>query len=223
MTPKVPDEPIRLSVVGGVVLTLDRRHPRIEGDLLVVDGVIDQLPAPRATEASWPVVDAHGCHIVPLVVETAEAHEQPDQRYADKCLTVGNGADFAVVKRQVELREVQHALIVRPSDLVALVLDGRVVAGHSLPLPRPGDVPLEQIASDDARLAVWIDRTGYLHQALSKDGRYDETRAGRRHAYQGRFWLYGDRIIYLDDQGFWAFGQFAGGELHHAGYVMTAQ
>lgn len=69
-------------------------------------------------------------------------------------------------------------------------------------------------------MGTWIDRTGYLHQALDPQGRYDETRAGRRHAWTGQYWVQGDRIVYLDDTGFWAFGEFDGEELHHAGYVM---
>jgi hypothetical protein len=55
---------------------------------------------------------------------------------------------------------------------------------------------------------------------LTADGRYDETRGGRPHAYEGRYWIDGDRIDYLDDLGFWAFGEFRGEELHHAGYAM---
>ncbi|MGA5444736.1 Atu4866 domain-containing protein [Streptomyces griseoincarnatus] len=45
-------------------------------------------------------------------------------------------------------------------------------------------------------------RTGFLHQELTADGRYDETRGGRTHAHQGRFWIDGDRVDYLDDLGF---------------------
>ncbi|MFZ4245584.1 Atu4866 domain-containing protein [Streptomyces griseoincarnatus] len=49
-------------------------------------------------------------------------------------------------------------------------------------------------------------RTGFLHQELTADGRYDETRGGRTHAYQGRFWIDGDRVDYLDDLVFRAYG-----------------
>lgn len=41
---------------------------------------------------------------------------------------------------------------------------------------------------------MYVDETGFLHQELTADGRYDETRGGRPHAYQGRFWINGDRI-----------------------------
>ncbi|MGY1523778.1 Atu4866 domain-containing protein [Streptomyces sp. MN3] len=62
-------------------------------------------------------------------------------------------------------------------------------------------------------------RTGFLRQELTADVRYDETRRGRTHAHQGRFWVDGDRVDYLDDLGFRAYGEFKGDELHHAGYV----
>jgi hypothetical protein len=69
-------------------------------------------------------------------------------------------------------------------------------------------------------MGVWIGEHDFLHQELTPDGRYDETRGGRPHAYEGRYWIDGDRIDYLDDLGFWAFGEFRGEELHHAGYAM---
>lgn len=61
-----------------------------------------------------------------------------------------------------------------------------------------------------------------MTQHLTSDGRHSETRGGRRNAYAGQFWLTGDRITYLDDSGFWAFGQFHRGVLHHAGFVLRA-
>ncbi|MFF7946562.1 Atu4866 domain-containing protein [Streptomyces griseorubiginosus] len=36
----------------------------------------------------------------------------------------------------------------------------------------------------------------------------------------GRFRIDGDRIDYRDDLGFWAYEEFQGDELHHAGHVM---
>ncbi|GAA4972148.1 Atu4866 domain-containing protein [Actinoplanes utahensis] len=66
-----------------------------------------------------------------------------------------------------------------------------------------------------------LDRPGrWLHQELLAEGRYDETRGGRRHAYTGRHRLDGDRIDYLDDSGFYAIGSFLGEELYHAEFVM---
>jgi len=59
-----------------------------------------------------------------------------------------------------------------------------------------------------------------MTQILTPAGRYSETRAGRRGAYTGHFWLDRERITYLDDAGFWAFGQYHDGVLHHAGFVL---
>jgi hypothetical protein len=66
---------------------------------------------------------------------------------------------------------------------------------------------------------MWTDVNGVVHQELTADGRYDETRGGQPHAYQGSFWINGDRIVYRDDLGFWAYGLFTDGVLHHAGYT----
>ncbi|MGI5440451.1 Atu4866 domain-containing protein [Streptomyces shenzhenensis] len=51
-------------------------------------------------------------------------------------------------------------------------------------------------------------------------GRYSETRSGRTDAYTGRYWTRGDRIVYLDDSGFWAFGVRYRETLFHADFVM---
>ncbi|MEU6716361.1 Atu4866 domain-containing protein [Nonomuraea sp. NPDC046802] len=34
---------------------------------------------------------------------------------------------------------------------------------------------------------MWVDTEDFLHQELTSDGRYDETRGGRPHALQGRY------------------------------------
>ena len=57
-------------------------------------------------------------------------------------------------------------------------------------------------------------------QELRPDGRYSETRNGRADAYTGRYWVRGAEIAYLDDTGFWAFGELVGDELRHADFVM---
>ncbi len=100
-------------------------------------------------------------------------------------------------------------VIWRPEHAVHVLVDG--VTRSTVPT-------VGASASVSPYLGMWVDRTGYLHQELTADGRYDETRAGRKHAYRGRFWITGDRIVYLDDQGFWAYGEFLDGVPHHAGY-----
>lgn len=116
-------------------------------------------------------------------------------------------------------------LMTRPGQVRALVAAGHPVlwAGTDVPgratAPEAG-IPAAKDLTGSPRVGVWIDRNNFLHQKLTADGRYDETRGGRPHAYQGRYWIDGHRIDYLDDLGFWAYGEFQGDELHHAGYVM---
>ncbi|SNY59045.1 GNAT family N-acetyltransferase [Paractinoplanes atraurantiacus] len=98
-------------------------------------------------------------------------------------------------------------------DVRALLSQGRLVVRDGDPLARPSDPGGE-------RTGVWIDQNDWLHQELMANGRYDETRGGRRHAYTGRYWLDRDRIDYLDDSGFYAFGEFIGDTLHHVDFVM---
>ncbi|GIJ79026.1 protein Atu4866 [Micromonospora phaseoli] len=48
----------------------------------------------------------------------------------------------------------------------------------------------------------------------------DERRAAAGRTRTRAFWIDGDRIVYRDDLGFWAYGRFVDGVLHHAGYVL---
>ncbi|MFE5372965.1 Atu4866 domain-containing protein [Streptomyces mirabilis] len=73
--------------------------------------------------------------------------------------------------------------------------------------------PAAPTLTGSPRVSVWIDRHDFPHQEPTADGRYDETRGGRPHAYQGRYWIDGDRIDYLDHLGFWAYGEFQGDAL----------
>ncbi|MFI5936317.1 Atu4866 domain-containing protein [Actinoplanes sp. NPDC051494] len=98
----------------------------------------------------------------------------------------------------------------RPGPLESMIWWPRDVAfQYGEPVPGPSDSP---------HLGVWTDeRTGVI-QELTPDGRYDETRNGRRHAYQGNFWIAGDHIVYHDDLDFWAYGTFVAGTLEHADF-----
>lgn len=68
-------------------------------------------------------------------------------------------------------------------------------------------------------LGMWVTADGHIRHELLPNGRYDEQRGQRAHAYQGRYWIKGNRIAYLDDTGFTADGEFRGGRFHHGGYV----
>ncbi|GAA3594296.1 hypothetical protein GCM10022223_06660 [Kineosporia mesophila] len=203
------------------VLTVSSTSSSIPADVRVTDGRIaavggvQRQPTARPTRTTR-TIDGRGATVVPLVQGTLEQLVPAAERFRDKEIAVGNEACFVVVDRPVTQREALGALIVRPADLRAVVLDGEVVVTRG-----GAEVFLEPLPEGDARLGIWIDRTGYLHQELDGRGRYDETRAGRRHAWEGQYWVRGNRVVYLDDTGFWAFGEFSDAELHHAGYVMS--
>ncbi|MET9778667.1 Atu4866 domain-containing protein [Streptomyces sp. NPDC006367] len=174
------------------------------------------------------VVDCTGTTIVPAVVDTvALAGGRGRRSEYVATLTPGNNTDFLVVPTALaaDVPSAVATLMSRPEQVRALVAAGRPVrwSGTEIPggptTPQAG-IPAAPDLTGSPRLGVWIDRQDFLHQELTADGRYDETRGGRPHAYQGRFWIDGDRIDYLDDLGFWAYGEFRGDELHHAGYVM---
>ncbi|GAB7037453.1 MULTISPECIES: Atu4866 domain-containing protein [Catenuloplanes] len=120
-------------------------------------------------------------------------------------LAVGNPATFAVLRAGPP-----EMAVLWPRD-ATFVVDGVTVPAVDT-APGPSSSP---------HLGTWIDSTGYIHQHLTADGRYDETRGGRPHAYRGAFRIYDDHIVYRDDLGFWAYGRFDGGVLHHAGYTFT--
>ncbi|GGJ48413.1 Atu4866 domain-containing protein [Streptomyces brasiliensis] len=174
------------------------------------------------------VVDCTGMTIVPAVVDTvALAGGRGRRSECVATLTPGNTTDFLVVPDELaaDVPSAVATLISRPEQVRALVAAGRPVrwAGTDAPgrtTASEAGIPAVPDLTGSPRVGVWIDRKDFLHQELTADGRYDETRGGRPHAYQGRFWIDGDRIDYLDDLGFWAYGEFKGDELHHAGYVM---
>ncbi|MET9372301.1 Atu4866 domain-containing protein [Streptomyces griseoflavus] len=174
------------------------------------------------------VVDCTGMTIVPAVVDTvALAGGRGRRSEYVATLTPGNNTDFLVVPDELaaDVPSAVATLVSHPEQVRALVAAGRPVrwSGTEIPggpaTPQAG-IPAAPDLTGSPRLGVWIDRQDFLHQELTADGRYDETRGGRPHAYQGRFWIDGSRIDYLDDLGFWAYGEFRGDELHHAGYVM---
>ncbi|MYV55295.1 amidohydrolase [Streptomyces sp. SID3212] len=174
------------------------------------------------------VVDCTGMTVVPAVVDTvALAGGRSHRSEYVATLTPGNIADFLVVPDALaaDVPSAVTALLTAPEQVRALVAGGRPVlwagAGVSRRVAAPeAAIPAAADPTGGQRVGVWIDRNDFLHQELTADGRYDETRGGRPHAYQGRYWIDGDRIDYLDDLGFWAYGEFHGDELHHAGYVM---
>jgi hypothetical protein len=200
------------------VLSLDPAYDgrvssiRVVGDRIAAVSDAGLATGPRSVE-----IPAAGATLVPLMDDTVLR-----SRGADGVPPVpapGSPADFVVVSGGVTRRAALRQLVVTPERLLLAVVDGQVVARGGDPLV-DSRTHAEAVGAHDPRWGTWVDRTDYLHQHLHADGRYDETRAGRPNAFTGAFWLYRTRIVYLDDSGFWAFGQFVDDELHHAGFVM---
>ncbi len=73
-------------------------------------------------------------------------------------------------------------------------------------------------------VGMWVTADGYIRQELLPEGRYDEARGNKQHAYQGRYEITGDYIYYWDDTGFEADGKFVNAHtLHHGGYIFYKQ
>jgi len=172
------------------------------------------------------VIDCAGHVIVPGMIDIAQLIGTGPAGYrAPGAIVPGHPASFAVLPDVVGERaaDILTRFLSAPSSARAGVVDGVVVRWDGKNVT-PGAAPVQaSAASPDAvpahRLGTWIDENGFVHQHLSADGRYDETRGGREHAYQGSFWINGNRIDYRDDLGFWAFGEFTGDTLEHAGYT----
>ncbi len=168
------------------------------------------------------VVDCTGGVVLPALIDLGSRAGSRENRYdnAGGSLTPGKQADIAV------LRSPDGRFPVATSDAVVetLFLAGQVRVWRGRPVvpppPPPAAEAAEAAGQEHPYAGMWIDETGFLHQELLPDGRYDETRGGRPHAYQGRYWIDGDRVDYLDDLGFWAYGEIRDGVLHHAGYIL---
>ncbi|WP_052850437.1 Atu4866 domain-containing protein [Streptomyces avicenniae] len=214
--------PLLLS--GGVVIT---GHPLTgdwqEADVLIGGSVIAGVGPGLLTAAGDDhalVIDCAGTLVLPAAADfTAPG--------TGATLAPGEAAEIAVLRLADAPGTPGGAVPGRGTHLDVLVTGGRVrlwdgrpldAAGHATAAP-PEDLPDHDPAHP--LLGLWIDDNGFVRQELLPDGRYDEARGDRPSAYQGRYWINGNRIDYLDDLGFWAFGEFRDGALHHAGYRFT--
>ena len=77
-----------------------------------------------------------------------------------------------------------------------------------------------QPAQSHPYIGMWVTEDGHVRQELLPNGRYDEARGTRASAYQGRYEVCGDDILYWDDTGFTADGRFIDGVLHHGGMIL---
>jgi hypothetical protein len=216
-----PDAPARpLLLTGGAVISM---NPLLgdweQADLLIGGDVIVGVGPGLLTAAgddNMIVIDCAGSVVLPAAMNFLD----PD---GTGSLTPGRRADIAVVRiadaEGIPARAVPH----RGSHLDIAVDGGRVRIWRGRPLDAaPGQTP-EAVAvpagtTNHPYVGLWVDEHDFVRQELLPDGRYDEARGDRASAYQGRYWIDGIRIDYLDDLGFWAFGEFDGETLHHAGY-----
>ncbi|GAA2220758.1 hypothetical protein GCM10010413_10220 [Promicromonospora sukumoe] len=205
----------QLVITGATVL--ETPGTPVRRDLHVADGVL----AAGSPDDEATAVPAEGMYAVPLLVDSAVAQRPASERDTYD-LVPGNAATFALVRRPVSESQVRGMLVVDPADLAAAYVSGHAEALDGEPT-RPAGADLADAAARETWVGTWEDPSRGLEQHLGADGRYAETRNGRANAYTGRFWVREGRITYLDDSGFWAFGELLDGTLHHAGFVMHRQ
>lgn len=169
------------------------------------------------------VIDCDGYVIVPVTIDATDGAGLRPAGYRNPgAIAPGNPATFAILPEVPAESGAQTVLrlLGRGDSIPVIVIDGVVARWDGADVAAAANEAKEQATLIPAeRLGTWIDENDFVHQHLTADGRYDETRGGREHAYQGAFWITGDRIDYRDDLGFWAFGEFANGVLQHAGYT----
>ena len=213
---------------GARVLTLDSVVGDMDDADVLVGGPLVVGVGPglltAAEDDGMFIVDCAGMTIVPAVVDHLAVlglRAAREQRVGT--LAPGMPATFAVIPsdQAADLSAALETIAQHPERVVAFVADGVAQSWNGRPLHQAdagGDTLTDP--KDSPYLGMWVDETDFLHQELTADGRYDETRGGRPNAFQGQFWIEGERIDYLDDLGFWAFGEFRDGVLYHAGYVL---
>ncbi|WP_282944087.1 Atu4866 domain-containing protein [Cellulomonas endometrii] len=200
----------RVVLTGALVRTLDDAVGDLAGgDVLVEDGVVTAVghDLVAAVGRGARVVDCAGSTLVPAA--------GPASRRVG-ALTPGSPATFGVLPTRAA-RPGPLEEVVWCADEATLWVDGaptrpgggrgRTDRGAAARLARSVESPL---------VGAWYDDRADVLQELGADGRYDETRGGRRHAYQGSYWVQGDRVVYRDDLGFWAYATLRGATLHHA-------
>jgi hypothetical protein len=211
-----------LLLTGGTVVTADplmgdwHRADVLIGAQTIVGVGPGLLTA--AEDDGMIVLDCSGTVVVPASLDLTGER-------AGGTLTPGEPADIAVFRIADAPGTPQGAVPGRGGHLDLLVTAGRVTVWNGQEVLGSGCAPGAAKEPDHdpehPYTGLWVDENGFVRQELLPDGRYDEARGDRDSAYGGRYWVNGSRIDYLDDLGFWAFGEFTDGELHHAGYRFT--
>lgn len=203
---------------GGSVLTRDATMGDWpEADVLIFGSVIVAIGPGLSAEASDDpdtiVIDCKGTLVTPSRVDFTNPASSGS-------LTPGSAADIAVL-RVVDAELTSAGPMALPGDhLDILIGSGRMLRWDGSALEPVAEAPPIKPGSVDVHpyLGMWVDEDDFIRQQLMPDGRYEEARGDRLKAYAGAYWVDGDRILYRDDKGFWAFGEFKDGLLLHAGY-----
>lgn len=74
--------------------------------------------------------------------------------------------------------------------------------------------------AEPSYVGLWVTANRQVRHRLLPNGRYDEARGTRESAYQGRYEVKGNEILYWDDTGFTADGVFIDDILHHGGMIL---
>jgi len=201
-----------------VVGTIERGDVLLGGDTIV--GVGPGLTSAAGDDDAF-VIDCSAMTVVPVVSNLLFRSGHSLTRVGPTgAIAPGEPATFGIVAGNIA--SPADSLDV-PHDFVAVLESGQPIAWNGvwqIEAATPSTQRNPANAVEPTRVGVWVDETGFLEQELRNDGRYDETRGGRPHAFQGTYWIDGDRVDYLDDLGFWAYGKFTNDVLDHAGYRM---
>ncbi|MDT0329326.1 Atu4866 domain-containing protein [Nocardiopsis lambiniae] len=211
------DRPLLLT--GGTVITgnplmgdWERADVLIGGEVVV--GVGPGLLT-AAEDDDMIVIDCAGTVVLPASVDLTG-------KGVSGTLTPGERADVAVYRIADAPGTPPGAVPFRGGHRDLLVIGGRIRDATEVPDGSgPAAAPWPEGDARHPYTGTWVTEDGFIRQELSADGRYDEGRGERESAYTGRYRVGGNRIDYLDDLGFWAFGEFHDGVLHHAGYRFT--
>lgn len=149
-----------------------------------------------AGDGGMVVIDCSGMVVMPASVNFAEPGNAGS-------LAPGEPADIAVVRIYDPEGTPTAPVAHRGGHLELVVTAGRVTFYRGRDAE---DAPGRDDLADDELgehpyVGLWVDENDFLRQELLPDGRYDEARGDRTSAYQGRYWIDGTRIEYLDDLG----------------------
>ena len=214
-------EPARpLLLTGGTVISMNPLLGDWErADVLLGGSVIVGVGPGLLTAAgddNMVVIDCSGMVVLPASVDFTAPENAGT-------LTPGEPADIAVVRIDDPEGTPPGPAAYRGGHLELTVTAGRVTFYRGRDAK---DTPGRADAAEDGLgehhyVGMWVDEHNWLRQELLPNGRYDEARGDHESAFQGRYWIDGTRIDYLDDLGFWSYGEFHDGVLDHAGYHLT--